>query len=183
MLTYLGSMGLTQPEIVHRNLSPALLVEHAIGRGEGVLSKHGALVTRTGRYTGRSPLDKFTVLDEGTKDSIWWGDEHRSVTPEVFDRLHARIAAYLQDKPLYVQDCYAGHNREYRMRVRVITERAWHSIFAHNMFIPAEPEALETFSPQFTIIQAPGFKAIPELDGTHSEAAIFGGRNSGHLLM
>ena len=168
----LTTAGLEPTQSVHRNLSSATLIECAVSRNEGVLSNRGALVTRTGQYTGRSPNDKFTVLDVGTKDAMWWGKEHRSITPDVFMRLRARVCAYLDSRELYVQDCCAGHNPEYRMNVRVIAERAWHALFARNMFIPLDDE-LETFSPDFTILHAPGFKADPKRDGTNSEAAIF----------
>lgn len=168
----LTACGLTQLKTVHHNLQPAELFELAMQREEGVLSKGGALVTRTGQYTGRSPDDKFTVISDSTRDKIWWGKEHKSIDSDTFMRLRARVCSYLQGKEVFVQDCCAGQNREYRLRVRVVTERAWHSAFARNMFIPLDDELL-TFSPQFTIFHAPGFKAEPDIDGTHSEAAIF----------
>ena len=168
----LAKAGLEPTKTIYRNLSSTALVEHAVHRKEGILSDGGALVTRTGQYTGRSPNDKFTVLDAGTENKIWWGKEHRSITPDVFMRLRARVCAHLDGQELYVQDCCAGHNKDYRMNVRVVAERAWHSLFARNMFIPLDDE-LEGFEPEFTILHAPGFKADPTTDGTNSEAAIF----------
>ena len=164
--------GIRSTSTVHRNLNPTLLVEHALRRGEGSLAAGGALVTRTGKYTGRSPNDKFTVLDETTEDAIWWGDVNRSISKERFDALHVQIAAYLQGRELYVQDCYAGSDSDHRLKVRVITERAWHSNFAHNMFIQAAPQELANWTPEFTVLQAPGFKTDPEHDGVNSEASI-----------
>jgi phosphoenolpyruvate carboxykinase (ATP) len=172
MTLNLAKAGLSPTKVIHHNLNSAALVEHAVKRNEGRLSDGGALVTRTGQYTGRSPNDKFTVLDAGTEQTVWWGKEHRSITPDTFMRLRARVCAYLDGKELYVQDCCAGHNPNYRLSVRVVAERAWHSLFARNMFIPLDDE-LATFSADFTILHAPGFKAKPSVDGTNSEAAIF----------
>ncbi|GMV42581.1 MAG: phosphoenolpyruvate carboxykinase [ATP] 1 [Myxococcales bacterium] len=169
----LSSAGITHTGRIYRNLGAGRLVEEALRRGEGILAKDGPLVTRTGQYTGRSPDDKFTVLDETTKDTIWWGKVNRAIEPVVFDRLHDRVTGYLQGRDVFVQDCYAGADPNHRLRVRIITEQAWHSLFAHNMFVrETDPAALETFEPQFTVIQAPGFKAVPDRDGTHSEAFI-----------
>lgn len=169
----LSSAGITHVGKVFRNLGPGRLYEEAIRRGEGLLAKDGPLVTRTGQYTGRSPDDKFTVLDETTKETVWWGKVNRPIEPVVFDRLHDRVTGYLQGRDVFVQDCYAGADPKHRLRVRIITEHAWHSMFAYNMFVrETDPAVLETFVPQFTVIQAPGFKAVPDRDGTHSEAFI-----------
>lgn len=168
----LRDAGLRSTSTVHRNLGPTVLVEHALRRGEGTLAAGGALVTRTGKYTGRSPNDKFTVLDETTKSAVWWGDVNRPISTERFDALHRQIAAYLQGREVYVQDCYAGADADHRLKVRVVTERAWHSHFAHNMFIQPQPGELASWAPEFTVLQAPGFKASPEWHGVASEAAI-----------
>ncbi len=157
---------------VHRNLPASRLVEHALARGEGKLAQGGALVTRTGKYTGRSPDDKFVVRDATTESTLWW-DANKAWSPEVFDRLHARVAAYLQHKELFVQDCFAGQDPQNRLGVRVIAERAWHALFAHNMFIRPSADELAAFGqPDFTVLHAPGFKAEPTRDHTHSEAVI-----------
>ncbi len=157
---------------VYRNLPAAQLVEHAIGRAEGLLSEHGALVTRTGKYTGRSPNDKFTVRDENTEKTVWWGKVNQAMTPENARRLHQRMTEYLAGKEIFVQDCYAGAHPLHRLKVRVITERAWHSMFARNMFIEPDVADLLEFEPGFTVIDAPGFQADPKIDGTKSETAI-----------
>ncbi len=152
---------------------PPLLYEEAIRRREGSVSYRGPLVVRTGQYTGRSPNDRFVVEDEGTKENIWWGDNNRPFDKKNFDALFFRLQAYLQGKDIFVQDCYAGADKDYRIPVRVIAEDAWHSLFARNMFIRIyDQEELKTFVPEFTVINAPGFHASPEHDGTHSEAFI-----------
>jgi len=163
---------LSQTGVVHRNLPPSILVEHALARGEGKLAVGGALVTRTGKYTGRSPDDKFVVRDATTESTIWW-DNNKAWTPAQFELFHGRVAAYLQHKDLYVQDCFAGQDERYRLKVRVIAERAWHALFANNMFIrPSAAELTGDWAADFTVLHAPGFKAEPERDGTFSEAAI-----------
>jgi phosphoenolpyruvate carboxykinase (ATP) len=156
-----------------RNLSYAALIEHAVKRGEGMLSNHGAFVAQTGKYTGRSPNDKFTVQDSSTQDNVWWGPINQPMMPEVAEKLYRRIEAYLAARPqIFVEDCFAGTSPEHRLSVRVVTERAWHAAFAKNMFLQPNPEQLAAFSPQFTVMSAPGFKASPAVDGTRSEAAI-----------
>ena len=163
---------LSQLGTVYRNLPPAILVEHALARGEGKLSRGGALVTRTGKYTGRSPDDKFVVRDATTESTLWW-DANKAWTPTQFHHFHDRVAAYLQGKDVYIQDCYAGKDERHRLKVRVIAERAWHALFANNMFIrPSEEDLVGRWMEDFTVLHAPGFKAEPERDGTFSEAAI-----------
>jgi phosphoenolpyruvate carboxykinase (ATP) len=169
----LSSLNITNVNAIHRNLSTPALYELAIRRREGLVSHLGPLVTRTGHYTGRSPHDRFIVEEPSTSGEIWWGKENRPFDAAQFDALHARLAAYLQGKDVFVQDCYAGADPDYRMRLRIITEDAWHSMFARNMFIQEpDPDRLDHFEPEYTVINAPGFKAIPELDGTRSEAFV-----------
>ena len=169
----LSYVGITNVKNIYRNLPPARLYEEAIRRGEGLVAHGGPLVTRTGQYTGRSPDDKFTVLDEVTKDTVWWGKVNRPMEPVVFDKLHERVTAYFQNREVFIQDCYAGADEGYRLPVRIITEHAWHSTFARNMFVrETDPAKLETFVPEFTVIHAPDFKAVPSRDGTHSEAFV-----------
>lgn len=154
------------------NLTTPLLVEEAIRRREGRLAHLGPMAVRTGQHTGRSPKDKVVVRDDTTEDLIWWGEVNKAITPTQFEGLRRRMLAYLQGRDLFVQDCYAGADPEYRLPIRIITEQAWHSLFAHNMFIrPAESD-LANHIPQFTVIQAPGFHAIPDFDGTRSEVFI-----------
>ncbi len=169
----LSHAGLSRIAAIHRNLDPTVLLEHALRRQEGRFAKGGAFVTRTGKYTGRSPHDKFTVKDAQTEDTIWWGSENRATSTDAFNRLHARVAGYLQGREVFVQDCYAGADPTHRLAVRVINERAWHNVFARNMFIQPTSGELESFSPDYTIVHAPGFKADPAIDQTNSEAGIF----------
>jgi phosphoenolpyruvate carboxykinase (ATP) len=168
----LENHGITNVDIVYWNYTNSALFENSIRRREGVVSEGGALVVRTGHHTGRSPNDRFVVKEEATGSSIDWGKVNRPIDADKFDGLHKRMLSYLQERELYVQDCYAGADKENRLRVRVITETAWHNIFARNMFIQPQAEELEGFVPEFTVIHAPRFHAIPETDGTNSEVFI-----------
>jgi phosphoenolpyruvate carboxykinase (ATP) len=154
------------------NLPTSALYEHAIQRREGFIAHKGALVVRTGQYTGRSPNDKYIVRDPSSENDIWW-DSAKPFSPEQYDRLRARLTAYLQGRDLYVQDCYVGAHPDYRVPIRVINTRAWHNLFARNMFLrELDPKKLESHVPEFTVIDAPMFHAIPEEDGTRSEVFI-----------
>jgi phosphoenolpyruvate carboxykinase (ATP) len=169
----LRAHGITNINGLWRNLSSPALYEQAIQRREGRLSHLGPLVVTTGQYTGRSPKDKFIVAEPSSEAEIGWGEVNTPFSAERYDALKARLCAYLQGKDLFVQDCKAGADPRHQIRVRVITELAWHSLFARNMFIQdSSPPDLEHYDPQFTVIDAPGFHAVPELDGTRSEAFI-----------
>jgi phosphoenolpyruvate carboxykinase (ATP) len=168
----LDQHGIYNVNNVYWNLPTPLLYEEAIRRREGRLSHLGPLVVRTGHYTGRSPNDKFIVREPSSEDHIWWGKVNRPMEESTFERLRLRLLAYLQGKDIFVQDCFVGADPKYRLPIRVITETAWHSLFAHTMFIRPKPEDLVEFAPEFTVIHAPGFHAIPELDGTRSEVFI-----------
>jgi phosphoenolpyruvate carboxykinase (ATP) len=158
---------------VHRNLSSPALYEHIVRRGEGQVCRGGPVVALTGQYTGRSPNDKFTVKDAASESKVWWTPSNKPFEPEAFAGLRARVEGYLQGREIFVQDCYAGTDPDYRVPIRVVTENAWHSLFARNMFVrEREPSRLEGFAPGFTVIQAPGFKATPEVDRTESEAFV-----------
>ncbi|NIM18787.1 MAG: phosphoenolpyruvate carboxykinase (ATP) [Candidatus Latescibacteria bacterium] len=155
------------------NFSTSMLYEEIVKRNEGALAHLGPIVVRTGSYTGRSPNDKFLVEEPTSKDKIWWGKVNRPFKEEKFQILFQRLQAYLQGRDVFVQDCHAGADPEFRLPVRIITERAWHSLFARNMFRQiADPEERLQHEPAFTVLNVPGFKAIPELDGTYSEAFI-----------
>ena len=154
------------------NLPTPALYEHAIRRREGSLSHLGPLVVRTGHHTGRSADDKFIVDESGSHNQIWWGTINKPIPEQNFDILHQRMASYLQMKDVYVQDCYAGADPTYRMPIRVITEYAWHSLFARNMFIQPEEHKLFDHEPYFTVINSPRFHAIPSQDHTRSETFI-----------
>ena len=153
------------------NLSAPFLIEHAIERREGAFAENGALVVYTGKFTGRSPKDKFIVRDETTEETVHWGAVNQPMAEPVFDRLYARIRSSLGGQSLYVQDCYVGADPAYALPVRVITQTAWHSLFARQLFICREA-AGAAFNPQFTIWFAPHFHADPARDGTNSETCI-----------
>jgi phosphoenolpyruvate carboxykinase (ATP) len=168
----LTELGLTHVAQVYRNLSPARLYEEIIRRREGLIAQDGPAVVYTGEHTGRSPKDKFFVQEPDSKDLIWWEGANRPFSPEHFAALMHRILAYLQGKDIFVQDCYAGADATYRRSVRVITENAWHSLFAHNMFIVPPASDLPTYTPEYTILHVPGFQANPLIDATHSATFI-----------
>ncbi|MCB2229573.1 phosphoenolpyruvate carboxykinase [bacterium] len=156
----------------HWNHNTPLLYEDIIKNGEGHLMHLGPIAVRTGLHTGRAAKDKFIVEEPSSKDNVWWGKVNKPVSQQVFDNMFRRLQAYLQDRDVWIQDCYAGYDKRYRLPIRVITIRAWHSLFARNLFIQAKPEELVDHKPEFTILHAPNFQAIPEVDGTNSEAFI-----------
>ena len=168
----LSEVGLEKVAEVHRNLSPALLIEHSLRSGEGVLAESGALRVTTGKNTGRSPNDKFVVDDPEFSDQIWWGDVNRPFKPEAFERLYEKVVSHLQNGPLYIFDGFAGASPEYRLPIRVVNEVAWHNHFAHQLFVRPSEEELEVHRPEFTVLSAPNLKADPEKDGTHSDVFI-----------
>ncbi|MGI6604454.1 MAG: phosphoenolpyruvate carboxykinase (ATP) [bacterium] len=163
--------GITYPGNVQRNLSPAQLVEIAVRRGEGELTASGALRVATGKYTGRSPNDKFVVDNPTVHDKIWWGN-NVPFAPEKFERLYQRLLAYLQQRDLFVFDGFVGADPLYRLPIRVVNEFAWQNLFAQQLFRRPTAAELEQHKPEFTVIAAPGFKAEPAVDGTNSEAFI-----------
>src|SRR3954466_1732991 len=162
----IAQLGLSNVEMAYWNLHPSELVEETIVRGQGVLSDVGALAVDTGEFTGRSPKDKFIVVDEKTKDSIWWGDVNYKFESGKFDTLYNRVTAYLAGKEIYVRDSYACADPKFRLNIRVVTEYPWSNLFAHHLFLRPTQEEILNFNPEWTIICAPGFKATPEIDGT-----------------
>ena len=124
--------GIRNVNSVYRNLSTPALYEQAIKRGEGQLSHLGPLVVSTGQHTGRSPNDKFVVKEPTSENNVWWGKVNCPFDKDKFNKLHESLLAYYEGKDLFIQDCYAGADPEYRLSVRVITETAWHNIFARN---------------------------------------------------
>jgi phosphoenolpyruvate carboxykinase (ATP) len=167
----LKELGFTNLGRVWRNLSVSQLVEVAVRRGEGELTATGALRVATGKYTGRSPNDKFVVDTPDVHERIWWGN-NVPFDPERFERLYRRVLAYLQQRDLFLFDGFVGAHPRYRLPIRVINELAWQNLFARQLFRRPKAEELATHSPEFTIIAAPGFKADPQVDGTRSEAFI-----------
>ncbi len=169
----LSYLGLTNLEKVYHNLATPALVEEAVRRREGHLSHLGPLVTRTGQYTGRSANDKFVVKSSGSESKIWWGKHNKPYEPALFDNMLRRLQAYLQGRTIFVQDAYCGADPDYRIRVRVVTETAWHSMFVRNMFIREhDQETLKNWPTDFTVLHCPNFHAIPEIDHTNSEVFI-----------
>ena len=173
METYgLEALGIINASAVYRNLTPAQLTEHALRRGEGKLSNTGALVVKTGKYTGRSANDKFIVDTPAVHDEIAWGKINVPMTAEKFDKILTRVATYLQNREVFVFDGFAGADPKYTQSFRIVNELASQNLFIHQLLRRPTAEQLENFSPDYTIIAAPGFKCIPEIDGTRSEAAI-----------
>ena len=173
MNTYgLEKLGIIAPKAVYRNLSVPALVEKALQANEGTLSETGALVVYTCKYTGRSTDDKFVVDYPSIHDEIAWGKVNVPMAPETFDKIYNKMTAYLQGRDIYIFDGFAGADPKYTQRFRIINELASQNLFIHQLLIRPEKEQLENFEPDFTIIAAPGFKCIPEIDGTNSEAAI-----------
>lgn len=162
----LAAIGLAEIGVAHWNLSPSELVEETLLNGEGSLTDTGALAIDTGEFTGRSPKDKFVVYDENTKDSVWWGDVNNKFESDAFDKLYNRVCAYLNGSEVYVRDSYACADPKYRLNVRVINEYSWSNLFAHNLFLRPTAEEIKDFQPEWHIVNAPGFKADPKIDGT-----------------
>lgn len=150
----------------HWNLAQAQLIEEAIQNQEGHLTDTGALMCDTGEYTGRSPEDRFIVEDQKTKDTVWWGKINKPISEENFDRIYSRMVRHLEDQKVYVRDAYAGADKTYRLKLRVINTLAWHNLFCFNMFLRPERYKLESFVPNFTIICIPDFEADPKTEGT-----------------
>jgi phosphoenolpyruvate carboxykinase (ATP) len=168
----LEEQGLYHLGPVHWNLTAPWLYEHAVRRREGEIGLGGSFAVRTGPHTGRSPRDKYIVEEPGTKDTVWWGPINQPIDPQRFDSLRQRLTAYFQGREIFVQDLHAGADPDYRLPVRVISDGAWHSLFARNMFIRPPAADLEDFDPAFTILHAPEFRAVPARDGVRSETFI-----------
>ncbi len=168
----LDNIGLINLSREHWNHNTPALYEAVIRRQEGHITHLGPIAVRTGTHTGRAAKDKFIVAEPTSKDLVWWGNINIAYPEDKFELILRRIQAYLQSKEVYVQDCYAGADPDYQMPIRVITETAWHNLFARNMFIQAPPDKLEDHVPEFTVLHVPNFHADPELDGTHSDAFI-----------
>lgn len=166
-------LGLTNLRKVYWNLPAEALYEEAIFRSEGRISHMGPFIVSTGKHTARAANDKFVVREPSTEEHIWWGQYNRPFAPEKFNELFARLQGYLQGRDIFVQDCYGGADPDYRLPVRIITELAWHSHFARNMFIkPQTADEYRRFVPEFTVIAVPGFKSFPQIDQTPSETFI-----------
>ncbi|MBU0529674.1 phosphoenolpyruvate carboxykinase (ATP), partial [bacterium] len=169
----LSNHGLKHLETVYWNLSTPALYEEIIFRNEGKIVNQGPILVKTGKHTARAANDKFVVREDTTLDDIWWGDYNRPLSPEQFNTILTRAQAYAQGEEIFVQDCYAGNDVNYRLPVRIITEKAWHSLFARNMLITTtNQDELKHFIPEFTVIALPDLKMDPKIDGTNSETTI-----------
>ena len=171
--TPLAAQGIATGAEIFANLGTSDLVEHAIRNGEGRLAKDGPLVVETGQHTGRSARDKFIVRDATTENSVWWGKTNVSMTPEHFAALKADFLAALGErKTLYVADLFGGSQPEHRVNVRVINAFAWHNLFIRTLLVRPTAAELDTFVPEYTIIDLPGFRADPARHGCRSETVI-----------
>ena len=168
----LSYLSITATKEIYRNLPVAILTEKALARGEGTLSNTGALVVKTGKYTGRSANDKFIVDTPAVHDEIAWGKVNRPIDKATYDAIYSKVIAYLQNREIFVFDGFAGADKKYMQRFRIINELASQNLFIHQLLRRPTEEDLVDFKPDYTIIAAPGFKCIPEIDGTRSEAAI-----------
>jgi phosphoenolpyruvate carboxykinase (ATP) len=164
--------GIHNVNMVYWNLPTPALYEEVVRRREGIIAHLGALVVRTGHHTGRSPDDKLVVKEASSKDHIWWGTVNRPIEAGKFDSLYNRLLTYLRGRDLFVQDCFVGADERYQIPIRIISEYAWHSLFARNLFIRRQSENGEPRTPEFTVIDLPRFHAVPTTDGTHSEVFI-----------
>ena len=170
----LEALGIVRSGRVHWNLGTAALYEEALRRGEGNLAAEGPLVCKTGQHTGRSPNDKFVVKEPSSEKQVHWGSVNRPVDEAKFDLLHRDMMAHLQDKDLFVLDAWAGTDAAFRLPIRIVNEFAWHNLFARNMFLPEnDPDRRVAHRPEFTVIDAPHFKADPARHGTRSDVFIF----------
>ncbi len=169
----IDNLGLLNLRKVYWNLPTEALYEEIIFRGEAQISQSGPIIVNTGKHTARAANDKFIVRESTTEKNIWWGQYNRPYATEKFDELFSRIQGFLQGRDIFVQDCYGGADLNYRLPVRIITELAWHSLFARNMFIkPRTTEEYRRHIPEFTVISAPSFKAFPQIDGTPTNTFI-----------
>ena len=151
---------------VHYQLSAKELHDATVQKGQGVETANGALAVNTGEFTGRSPKDRFIVKDDITKDRVWWGDINIPFDPDKFDALYNKVVDYLSGKEIYARDSYACSDEKYRLNIRVINEYPWSNLFAFNMFLRPEEKELQDFKEDWVIVNAPGFMANPEVDGT-----------------
>ena len=173
MKAYVESLGIIAPKAVYRNLTPAELTERAVARGEGSLSDTGALVVTTGKYTGRSPNDRFVVDTKSIHDDIDWGKVNVPISPERFEQIYGKMMAYLQGREIFIFDGFAGADPKYTKKFRIVNELASQNLFIRDLLIRPTTEELAAYGEaDYTVIAAPGFKCDPAIDGVHSEAAI-----------
>ena len=164
----LDAHGVRNPASVVWNASAPELYEHVIRRGEGRIAEGGALVVSTGAHTGRAPKDKYIVREPGSEDRVWWGPVNQPMDAERHAALRGKLLAYLQGPELFVVDAFAGAHPEHRLPLRVVTDSAWHALFARSLFIAPTDDELARHEPEAVVLHAPGFEADPETDGTRA---------------
>jgi len=162
-------IGLKNLGRVHRNLPMPSLVEAAVARGEGYLAPNGALVVHTGKFSGRSPKDKFTVDQEPSNKNIWWGPINQKISAENWEKVREKVFSYMQRRDVFIFDGFVGADHRYRLPVRVICEQAWHALFCHTLFIRPTPEELREHEPKFTVITAGRFLGAGPAEGLRQE--------------
>jgi phosphoenolpyruvate carboxykinase (ATP) len=167
----LDAQGISGLGSVHYNLLEPALIEAALRKNEGTLGQGGAFLVTTGKFTGRSPKDKHVVRSAATEDTIWW-ENNAAMAPDAFDRLHADMLAHMKGGEYFVQDLFGGADTEHRLDVRVVTELAWHGLFIRHLLRRPAAEELDSFVPEFTIINCPSFFADPERHGCRTETVI-----------
>jgi phosphoenolpyruvate carboxykinase (ATP) len=169
----LSNHGLGNLRLAYWNLPMEALYEEAVFRGEGATVMGGAFIVDTGKHTARAATDKFVVREVSSEEQVWWGQYNRPFAAEKFEALYTRLLGFMQGRDAFVQDVYAGADEKYRLPVRIVTELAWHSMFARNMFLtPQSLEDYKRFVPEFTIIAVPSFKGAPAVDNTASDTFI-----------
>ena len=161
----LNSLGIKNA-VIRYQLSSSELHDKTVEKEQGKESSSGAIAVNTGEFTGRSPMDRFIVKDDITKDKVWWGDINLPFDSDKFDKLYVKVTDYLSNKEVFVRDSYACADEDYKLNIRVVNEYPWSNMFAYNMFLRPTKEELKDFSPEWTVINAPGFMANPEIDGT-----------------
>jgi phosphoenolpyruvate carboxykinase (ATP) len=165
--------GISNLRMAYWNLPSEALYEEITFRKEARITRMGPIVAHTGKHTARSASDKFIVKEPSTEEQIWWGQYNRPFNPDKFNDLFNRVQGYVQGRDLFVQDCYAGADPNYRIPIRIITEHAWHALFVRNMFVlPKTNEEYRRHIPEFTVIAVPGFKGIPQIDATATNTFI-----------
>jgi phosphoenolpyruvate carboxykinase (ATP) len=168
----LDQAGIHEAAAVYWNLGTARLLERALQQQEGHLSGRGALVVRTGQFTGRSPKDKYIVREPDTESTVHWGAVNQPLSPDQFDRIFDKALAFLKDQEILVEDLLACADPEFSMPIRVVVQRAWHALFARQLFIRPRRGSTESHKPQFTIVFVPDFRCDPAVDGTRTETCI-----------
>lgn len=169
----LANHGLSNLNVVYWNLPTEALYEEAVFRREARITRQGPLVANSGKHTARAAQDKYIVREPSTEENIWWGEYNRPMAADKFDELFSRLQGYMQGRDLFVQDCYVGANPDYRLPIRIVTEYAWHAMFARNMFIlPETREEYRQHIPEFTVMAIPSFKAFEPIDATRSSTFI-----------